>query len=164
MKWFLILTTFATCSLFGDEVMGVFFSSEGAISPKLVELIDQEKESIHGAVYHFTDPKVATALIAAKKRGVKVELITHKGKLSKALDDMKKGGVEVSIGKLSNKRGLMHHKFLLFKNNKDNCSLVWTGSYNITKSGSNSNFENVVILKGESTFQKYWQEFTSIPK
>src|SRR5580692_292425 len=56
----------------------VFFSPDDRPTKKLISLINDAKKKIHAAVYMITDKTIALPLIAAKNRGVDVQIITDK--------------------------------------------------------------------------------------
>ena len=142
-----------------------FFTPHDDITALCVAMIDAEQKSIHGAMYMFTDKKVAQALINAKKRGVQVEMILDqismiscgKGKL------LQENGVPVFVHRTQAfnpyTMALMHHKFFIFGQNKDNKSLLWTGSWNSTLRATAHNDENVIILDDEHVVAKYLENF-----
>ena len=129
-------------------------------------LVECEQKSIFGAVYMFTDKKIAQALINAKKRGVDVQIVVDqismmsygKGKY------LQEQGIPVFVHASENcnpyTMSLMHHKFFIFGLQKDlDCSLVWTGSWNCTVKGSLHNNENVIITDDPDIFTLYCQQF-----
>lgn len=147
-----------------------YFSPKDNIKQQLIDLIDQEKKSIKVSVYTFTDKDIALALINAKKRGVAVEVITDgnasRDKFSK-ISLLKQEGIMVRVyepqdeGLINN---LMHHKFVVFGCNKEDESLLWTGSFNFTKSANARNQENVIVLQDEAIIDQYVTQFEQLKK
>lgn len=145
-----------------------FFSPDDNVQEILVQLIDQEKKSIKIAIFSFTDGKIAQALIDAHRRGVMVEVIVDitgmRDKFSK-IDWLKENGIKVTVYDPRNNsiyNDIMHHKFVIFGNNIGGKSLLWTGSYNFTKSATLKNQENVLVLDEVHLIQKYAQQFELI--
>lgn len=145
-----------------------FFSPDDNVQEILVQLIDQEKKSIKIAIFSFTDGKIAQALIDARYRGVSVEVIVdasgQRDKFSK-IETLKAHGVKVSVYDPKNNtiyNNIMHHKFVIFENNIGGKSLLWTGSYNFTKSATLNNQENVLVLDEMHLVQKYAHQFELI--
>lgn len=142
-----------------------YFSPHDNIKQHLIDLITHEKQSIKVSVYTFTDKEIAAALIEAQKRGVAVEVITDgsasKDKFSK-IAYLNQAGIRVCVyepkeeGLINN---IMHHKFVLFGKNKDDKPLLWTGSYNFTKSANIKNQENVVVLDDPHIVDQYLKQF-----
>lgn len=142
-----------------------FFSPDDNVQEILVQLIEQEKRSIKIAIFSFTDGKIAKALIDARYRGVQVEVIIDvtglRDKFNK-IEALKANGVKVTVYDPKNNsiyNDIMHHKFVIFENNIGDKSLLWTGSYNFTKSATLNNQENVLILDEIHLIQKYARQF-----
>ena len=155
----------ATLEANNGSIVGAYFSPDDDLSEQLQRLIAQERKAIRIAIFMFTDTTIANALIAAKNRGVSVEIISDAGCLkerSSKIGHVCDNGCVVYIynpGYQSQEAGsLMHHKFALFEDN-DGKPAVWTGSYNFTKGARNSNQENAVILRDGQTFNKFDKQF-----
>lgn len=145
-----------------------FFSPDDNVQDILVQLIDQEKKSIKIAIFSFTDGKIAQALIDAHRRGVMVEVIVDitgmRDKFSK-IDWLKENRIKVTVYDPRNNsiyNDIMHHKFVIFGNNIGGKSLLWTGSYNFTKSATLKNQENVLVLDEMHLIEKYGRQFELI--
>ncbi len=57
----------------------------------------------------------------------------------------------------------MHHKFFIFKRNKEHGMLVITGSFNWTEAANDRNWENIVILNDPQVIQQFleqWEELS----
>jgi mitochondrial cardiolipin hydrolase len=149
-----------------DKGYTVLFSPDDDIYKVLLSLIEQEKESIKMAIFTFTDVKIAQALQAACQRGVTVEVITDRACIADRyakIDMVHHNGGQVYVynPNHSNKKnmGIMHHKFILFEKNYTNTTLVWTGSYNFTKSANLYNQENIVIMNRSGAAKKFADQF-----
>ena len=145
-----------------------FFSPDDNVQEILIQLIAQEKKSIKIAIYSFTDGKIAQALIDARQRGVIVEVIVDvsgsRDKFSK-IELLKSNGIKVTVYDPKNTsvyNNIMHHKFVIFEDNIGGKSLLWTGSYNFTKSATMNNQENVLVLDEIHLILKYAQQFEVI--
>lgn len=57
---------------------------------------------------------------------------------------------------------IMHNKFVIFKKNVGQKSLLWTGSFNFTKSAQMKNQENVVILDDTHIIDRFEKQFELI--
>ena len=142
-----------------------FFSPDDDLEKLLVQLIDHEQESIKAAIFSFTNGVIADALIAAKKRGVHIEVITDiaytRDKFNK-IDRLKTASIPVHVYNPQNTtifNDIMHNKFVLFGKNVESKSLLWTGSFNFTKSATMNNQENVVILDEIHLIERYQKQF-----
>lgn len=123
--------------------------------------------SIDVAAYSFTSKPVATALIAAKRRGVAVRVMADQ----KANNDrytavtfLANQGVPV---RLNSQYAIMHNKFMVIDGD-----MVQTGSFNYTASAVSRNAENAIRIKGvpelakayQGEFNRLWNESTALPE
>lgn len=141
----------------------VYFSPDDSVAQKLVALIEQEKESLCVAAYAFSHGKIAQALIDAKDRGVKVEVIVDPYTLSfpTQMKKMHKAGIDIWVWDppvKGNKRPpLMHDKFCLFGE-----KAVWTGSFNFTYTADVANQENALLIQDEKIAKVFKKQFQKI--
>lgn len=143
-----------------------FFSPDDDLETILIALINAEQRAIRAAVFSFTNGAIAQALVNAYKRGVQIEIITDisclRDKFNK-IDMLKKAGIKIFVYNPRISRSLlnniMHNKFVLFEKNAGNKSLVWTGSFNWTKSAQVNNQENIIILDEIHIIEKYNKQF-----
>ena len=159
-----------------NQVCGAFFTPGDDLRSRLISFIDHEQERIQIAMYLFTDPKIAAALDKAHERGINVELITDISCMHNRYNKVEylcnKISVFVHYPESKNKNanraaGLMHHKFFVFKKNKENKSFVCTGSANLTtialaQNNEKYNEENVVVIDDEKIVRKFSQQFERI--
>lgn len=146
-----------------------FFSDRNNIEKEMIALIDNEKKSIKMAIYLLTNPNVVHALISARERGVDVALVVDKQTADyeySKVDNLEKAGITV-IRKRGKNRGLMHNKFIIFEENESplfsqSRTLVWTGSFNVTKSANTKNDENAVVLTDPSLVTIFTKYFDSL--
>jgi len=95
---------------------------------------------------------VADALIAAHRRGVAVRLVVDSDALDGTqLARLQSAGIHV-IG--DRREGLMHNKFMLVDG-----ALLWTGSLNLTGSGTYNDNNNMVRILSPDLAQNYQVEF-----
>ncbi|WP_083910483.1 phospholipase D family nuclease [Effusibacillus pohliae] len=135
----------------------------------LKNVIDSAKSSLDIAIYSITKDDIRDAIIAAKKRGVKVRMITDhqeaQGKYqAEDLKRLREAGIPI---KENTHSGLMHLKVTIADQ-----SLVTTGSYNYTVAASTTNDEVLVVLRDpsiakdwEKQFERMWEDtknFTDI--
>ncbi len=118
----------------------VYFSPRGGAKDAIIDLINGAKQEICLAIYSFTDPDLAYALIAAHRRKVAVHIIHDRSQNSargSQIDRLTWAGINVQCYAY---KSLLHHKFMVV----DQKALV-TGSMNWTKNGENRNAENTLI-------------------
>jgi phosphatidylserine/phosphatidylglycerophosphate/cardiolipin synthase-like enzyme len=139
-------------------ILQAFFTPFDNVRQLLVDIINKEQASIKIASYFITDPAVAHALIKAHERNVVITAIADYSMLSsnqhsKVLYELAQA-IDLYIFRHMD-RGLMHNKFVIFEKNDGGQSLVWTGSYNLTRSAQNYNFENVVVSNDRALIEQY---------
>ena len=142
-----------------------FFSPDDNLQEILIQLITTEQKSIKAAIFCFTDGDIARALIDAHYRGVHIEIITDtsclKDKFNK-IELLQKYRIPVYVyrpGALTIYNDIMHNKFVVFEKNVDGKSLVWTGSFNFTKSAKLKNQENVIVCDQIHLINRYTKQF-----
>lgn len=149
-----------------STLKAVFFSPDDKVRSQLLDLIQHEQEQMCIAVFMLTDKKIAQELLDAHKRGVVIEIITDpscvKDQYNKIglLSDQ---GVSVFVYNPQHVKGkfpsIMHNKFAIFKKNKGNKSILWTGSFNFTCSAHKCNQENVLVLDDAELVRKFATQF-----
>jgi phosphatidylserine/phosphatidylglycerophosphate/cardiolipin synthase-like enzyme len=146
------------------------FSPHDNPEASLVGLIRKVKKSISAAVFSITNKQITDALIAAHKRGVKIEIITDISTIqtpSGKADVLKNAGIDILVFKPRNSRSryrpLMHNKFAVFDCNEKE-KWIWTGSFNWTRSANIFNHENVILTSNKSIFERYKKHFEVLKK
>lgn len=145
------------------------FSAYDDIQKNLIDLINKEQSSIKIAIYSFTDKDIAQALIAAHQKGIAVEIVCDcsclQARFSK-INLLAQQGIKTHIYFPAQDNAftndLMHHKFVLFEKNILDKSLLWTGSFNFTKSANSKNQENVIIVDDAYLIQLYQNHFNRL--
>ncbi|XP_032669282.1 mitochondrial cardiolipin hydrolase isoform X2 [Odontomachus brunneus] len=127
---------------------------------KIKGYLDSATDSLYVCVFIITCPYLREAIIAAKKRGITVKIITDTGALMNistkvALYESK--GIEVRYVQQNSEETLMHHKFVVI-----DCHILITGSTNWTMSAFFGNFENLIVTNNPEVVEKYKQEFIKI--
>lgn len=145
-----------------------FFSPDDNIEKLLTALIDHEQESIKIAIFSFTNAAIAQALIRACERKIAIEMIVDasciKDRFNK-LELLKTEGIKPYVYYPTSNaliNDIMHNKFVIFKKNVGQKSLLWTGSFNFTKSAQMKNQENVVILDDTHIIDRFEKQFELI--
>jgi len=143
----------------------VCFSPLGKCSAHIVREIGQAKNEVLVAVYAFTSDELAWALVKARQRGVKVQVVldqefdTENGSSKGSF--LRQQGLPVrrisgfTRGKPQGVTGLMHQKFAVIDRR-----VVLTGSYNWTAAAENFNDENLLLFRdAEPLAEEYRKEF-----
>ena len=126
----------------------VAFTPGDDIAGLIVRRIGRAKERVQVQAYLFTDRRIANALLAARKRGVQVEVIGDEAQQRagglphlKALD---RAGARVY---LNGTLAAAHDKIVIVDGASEAAAVI-TGSYNFTQAAQSRNAENVVVLSG----------------
>jgi phosphatidylserine/phosphatidylglycerophosphate/cardiolipin synthase-like enzyme len=121
----------------GDDIAGLIVARIGAA-----------RKSVQMQAYLFTDRRIANALLAARRRGVEVEVIGDARQQAsgglphlKALD---RAGVRVW---LDDTHAAAHDKVIIVDGALAAATVI-TGSYNFTRAAQHGNAENVVVISG----------------
>lgn len=145
-----------------SQELAVCFSPNPLCQQALLTTLKMARHSIRLQGYGFTDPKIAEALIEAKKRGVDVQLILDK---SNKTDKHSKAPLvllhNISVY-IDSPSGIAHNKVIII----DADTLV-TGSYNWTVSAHSRNAENLLIIKNQELAQRYlknWEARKTVSK
>src|SRR5581483_9781909 len=136
----------------------------------LLYLIKEEKKSIKLAAFSFTDGDIAQALLDAMHRGVTIEMIVDPGCIIDRfgkIKDLQESKIDIFVYNPNHAKdkkarwisSIMHNKFILFGSNVLDKKIIWTGSFNFTKSAHQRNQENVIVLDDELVITKYEQQF-----
>lgn len=141
-----VLLLAGTASHVGAVEIEVGFSPSGSAEQLVLSSIASAKKTIHLAAYSFTSPRVVAALIAAKKRGVDVEVVVdHKhntmdttGKAKAALNLLVNAKIPTGTVAVY---AIQHSKYIVVDSLH-----VQTGSYNYSAGAATKNAENVVML------------------
>lgn len=128
------------------------FSPQGRCSAHIIREIDKAQKELLIAVYAFTHDELARGVAQAKKRGVSVQIVLDRE--FDAANERSQGrfleGQKIPVKRLSGMKptapekepGLMHQKFAVIDR-----KIIFTGSYNWTRSADNSNDENLLWFR-----------------
>ena len=121
----------------------VYFAPGNDCENNIIAEINNAKK-IDIAVYSITNQNIVDALVVAKDRGAKIRIITDRlqsaGKYS-LVEELEESGIPVVT---NIKHKIMHNKFAIFDGKR-----IESGSYNWTKSASESNAENCMFFDQE---------------
>jgi phosphatidylserine/phosphatidylglycerophosphate/cardiolipin synthase-like enzyme len=126
----------------------VAFPPDQDANSLIVNAIREARTSIQVQAFSFTSNEIAFALIAAKRRGIDVQLIADAEQMRK-LENNKLGllyqaGVRIW---LDAQHQSAHNKVMVIDDNSAAPTIV-TGSMNFTYSGQFKNAENLLIMRG----------------
>lgn len=147
---------------------------------RIVTRINNAQRSVDVCLYSLSGTNegqvIANALIAAKNRGVKVRVICeYDNKNTSAFNSLVSNGIPLIDDRydlINFGAGLMHNKFFVidYRGGAPESVWVWTGSWNPTDPGTNSDRQNAieiqdVALAGAFTteFNEMWGSSTDTP-
>jgi hypothetical protein len=137
-----------------NSVRVVYSLDQKQNDKELIALIDDAKNRIYFAIYTFTLPSIADALVAAKKRGVDVRGVVDSEQSSNSYgapitEKLLSAGIPLFVEKHSTGNGIMHIKLLVTD------SAYAFGSYNWTNSATTINDEILEIGTDPALRQTY---------
>ena len=153
MKTFL-LALFLAVSIQAADIQ-VYFSPQGGCTEAVVANLDKATNTILVQAYSFTSAPIAKALVDAKKRGVKVQVILDKSQRTErysSADFVQRAGVATFIDA---KHAIAHNKIMVIDG-----QTILTGSFNFTKAAEEKNAENLLVIQDAALAAKYtanWQ-------
>jgi phosphatidylserine/phosphatidylglycerophosphate/cardiolipin synthase-like enzyme len=119
-----------------------FVPSTTSCTDLAVKQIAAAKTSIYLMAYSFTSKPIELALVAAAKRGVKVEVILDKSNVGYKYSGstvMVAAGIPTTI---DDSHAIAHNKIVIIDE-----SVVLGGSFNYTNAAQKSNAENMTVTK-----------------
>ncbi len=154
----LFLTLFAAESEAAASI-DIYYAPEDAPLDRVVQLYEQARHSIFVAVYAITSPPAVKALIAAKKRGVDVRVLTDRERLDDpkqraALSALRLAGIPVRINQHEN---LMHLKQVIVDD-----EINASGSMNHTTSGNRYNDERLDVIRDRAVSLRVRDKFLTM--
>ncbi|MEN8097510.1 MAG: phospholipase D-like domain-containing protein [Chloroflexota bacterium] len=145
-----------TLALDGSNVE-TLFSPEDRIMDRIIDLVENAKQSIHFMAMSFTHDDLGQAMIQRFKDGLKVEGVFEShgaGAQASEYTKLKQAGVPV-WRETSDAR--MHNKVLVVDQ-----SIVMLGSFNLSQSADQYNDENVLIIHDRELAQHFIDEMNLI--
>ncbi len=144
------------------------FAAEGelelAFAPRddtekvLIELIRSARKSLRVHAYVFTSKNIADAMVAARQRGVKVEVLAdaqmNRREKGNVIARLLAGGVPVAF---ETRYNAAHNKVLIVDAEGPGCAVL-TGSYNFTWSANNRNAENLLIVRDHCALARAYRD------
>jgi phosphatidylserine/phosphatidylglycerophosphate/cardiolipin synthase-like enzyme len=149
-----LLWSLLSASASGREPLPATGSVEIAFTPgddaegAILNALHLARQDIYVQAYLFTSRPLARALIEAKQRGVKVEVLADREMVVKGensqIPQLAEAGIPVW---LETRYANAHNKIMLVDPQEATAAVV-TGSYNFTYSAQARNAENLLILRG----------------
>lgn len=116
------------------------------------------RRTIDVAMFHFTSERLARALAARRRDGLRVRVLLDETQADPDfVRRLREGGVDVRHAVPKDEGARFHHKFAVLDEGR-----VLTGSYNWTYRADLASDENLVILRDAAAAAKYHAEFERI--
>ncbi|KAF2956911.1 phospholipase D-like domain-containing protein [Marinitoga sp. 38H-ov] len=142
---------------FDSGLIKPYFTPEDDLTDRIIELINNAKNSIHVMMFTFSKKEIADALIRAKNNGIDVKVIAEEYQSNykwAQINYLKENGVNVILDK-NNKT--FHYKTMIIDG-----KITLTGSFNFTNSAQYNNDENSLIIYSEYISKEYENEFDKL--
>lgn len=139
------------------EPASAHFSPGESCRRKISELCQQARRSLDVCVYTISDDQLSSEILACHKRGVVVRVLSDNAKQYDEGSDiqwLRDQGVPLRV---DSSPFHMHHKFAIFDQR-----LLLNGSFNWTRSASNSNEENLLVIDHPQLVAAYGREFEAM--
>ncbi len=141
-----------------------YFSADSELASVVTGEIRAAQDSVDIAIFTFTNADIRDAIFdAAAVRGIEVSICADAGQtytLSDQRDALRMladdAGVEVRVADGFG-GGIMHHKYAIIDQHT-----VVTGSFNYTRSATEINDENLVVLSSPELAARYEQAFQEL--
>jgi len=131
----------------------IFFSPKGDRTEEIIKQINSAQEYIDIAIYSFTYEPIAEAIVRAKNRGVEIRILMDKGQ-SQGKSSKYKFFLDNDIAIIQDRHtGIMHNKIAIIDGR-----ILFTGSYNWSKSAEERNEENLLEFIDEEEIIEIYQE------
>ncbi|MEY4614264.1 phospholipase D family protein [bacterium] len=171
MTWLLIGTGFSGALTFlfllkkishifvTPKAISVHFSPAGGCSDALVNEINKARHEILIQAYSFTSKQISQALVEAKKRRIKLDIIldgSNEREQYTELHFLMENGIHPVI---DSHHPIAHNKIMIFDS-----KTIATGSFNFTHQAEQNNAENLLILKGHPELVALYKKNFAIHK
>ena len=145
----------------GNESIHLWFTdpedTRGGPEPidALLDAVNSAQKSLDIAIYNFSEPSLANALIRAKNRGVQVRLVMESDNLFKPVPrQLQTAGIPING---DGQNSLMHDKFMVV----DGKTLL-VGSANFTDNGLSTDNNYLLFIDDPDLSEVYLEEFDSM--
>jgi len=140
------------------SLVETYFSPDDGTGTRIVELIQNAKDSVYFLVYSFTSDSIAEAMLERAAEGIRVAGVFEEGQyyanIGTEFDRLVDAGLDVRLD--GNSRN-MHHKIIIIDE-----AIVILGSYNFSRNAEEHNDENTLIIYNADIASQYLAEFNRV--
>ncbi len=135
----------------GDQTVELWFLPDNKEGYRRIsQLIKSAKKSVKVAMFTWTRPDLAEEVIAARERGVDVQVILDRHSASGASKKIVAMFEEANLPyRINRGPGLLHHKMLIVDDR-----VIEIGSANWTRAAFNSNDDNFIVVSPLNNVQR----------
>ncbi len=136
----------------------VYFSPDGGCTQAVVGAIAGARQEVLVQAYEMTSPQIKSALLAAHRRGVRVNAIFDPEAVKEStsmVGELSAGGIPVFIDSF-HRPGIAHNKVMVIDR-----AVVITGSFNFTKAAETRNAENLLVIRDPALAAAYGRNFAA---
>jgi phosphatidylserine/phosphatidylglycerophosphate/cardiolipin synthase-like enzyme len=133
------------------------FAPDNDITGEVVQAIKDARQSIDILAFTFTSDRIGDALLAARKRGVKIRVVIESRNASGTGSEYKRFKTNKLDVRQDGNCYVMHDKVIIIDGHE-----VITGSFNWTRQAQEQNDENALFIDNDGLAQHYANEFTNI--
>jgi phosphatidylserine/phosphatidylglycerophosphate/cardiolipin synthase-like enzyme len=127
-----------------EDGVTIYFSPNGGCTAAIVREIGKAKTSLQVQAYRLTSPPVATAILLAHKRGVKVTILLDQSQQTTKYSDATFYHNLGMLVLIDRGHAIAHNKVMII----DGVTVI-TGSFNFSQAAESSNAENLLVLEGK---------------
>jgi phosphatidylserine/phosphatidylglycerophosphate/cardiolipin synthase-like enzyme len=146
----------------GGSQLEIAFTPTDGIQQRIVTALNTANTTAQVAMFTFTNDAIGDALVAARARGVQVEVLLDQvaaGGVGSERDRLCAGGVTVRV---ENFAGKIHDKYAVVDAGTASDPLIVTGSTNWTANAVEANDENLLIAHDAGLASAYATDFARI--
>jgi phosphatidylserine/phosphatidylglycerophosphate/cardiolipin synthase-like enzyme len=133
----------------------VFHSPKGGCTESIVAELNKARSEILVQAYSFTSKPIAEALVAAKGRGVNVDILLDRSNEQEAYTELGHLLEQGMHPHIDAQHAIAHNKIMIVDR-----KVLITGSFNFTHQAEHENAENLLIIRGHSDLiQSYVKSF-----
>jgi phosphatidylserine/phosphatidylglycerophosphate/cardiolipin synthase-like enzyme len=134
--------------------MEIYFAPEDEVVDAMVAAVQQADQSVRFMAFSFTLDELGQAIMQKSQQGINVQGIFEKTGSETEFSEMtpmRCAGLDV---RQDGNPYILHHKVVIVDNNT-----VITGSFNFSTNATDSNDENLLIIRDPDLTAQYIQEF-----
>jgi phosphatidylserine/phosphatidylglycerophosphate/cardiolipin synthase-like enzyme len=130
----------------------VHFSPKGGCQDVVVREVKRARREVLVQAYSFTSEPISTALVEAKKRGVRVDILLDRSNETETYSDLNAFLQHGLPPLIDANHSIAHNKVMIIDQRT-----VITGSFNFTHQAENENAENLLVVKSHPDLIKAYR-------